>query len=89
MKSGVIGIATAAVSALAGARSFRFDDLAIGAAPSGWNCGVTGRGSPKWTIERDPSGGTGNMMLQSGSGTFLWCLKAGTALAGGVVWRRA
>jgi len=85
MKSGVIGIAAAAASALAGAQSLRFDDLPVGATPSGWTCGVTGRGSPKWSVERDPSGGTGNVLLQSGTGTFPWCVKAGTALADGAV----
>lgn len=85
MKSGVAGIAAVAVSALAGAQSFRFDDLTVGAAPSGWTCGVTGRGSPRWTIEREPSGAAGNVLLQSGSGTFPWCVKDRLSVANGAV----
>lgn len=85
MKSGVVGIAAAAVSALAGTQGFRFDDLPVGAAPSGWECGVTGGGHPRWTVERDPSGSAGNVLLQSGSGTFPWCVKSGTAISNGAV----
>ena len=85
MKSGVIGFAAGAVSALAGAQSFRFDDLPVGAAPGGWTCGVTGSGSPRWTVERDPSGAAGNVLLQSGSGTFPWCVKTRLSVTSGSV----
>jgi len=85
MKSGVIGVAAAAVSALAGAQSFRFDDSTVGAAPSGWTCGVTGRGSPRWTIEPEPSGGGGKVLLQSGSGTFPWCVRDRLSVTDGAV----
>jgi len=32
-----------------------FDLMQAGAAPSGWVCGVTGKGAPRWTIEADPT----------------------------------
>lgn len=85
MKSGVIGVAAAAVSALAGAQSFRFDYLPVGAAPSGWTCGVTGPGSPRWTVERAPAGAVGNVLLQGGSGTFPWCVKTRLSVTDGSV----
>ena len=52
-----------------------FDMMNTGAAPSGWVCGVTGKGSPRWTIELDPSApGAHRVLQQSGSGTFPWCV---------------
>lgn len=103
MKQSVIGIAAAATVVFAGAQTIRFDNDPVGAAPAGWTCGVTGRGSPRWTIE--PGQGGGRVLLQGGSGTFPWCVRSGAAIvdgfveakfqpisgredqAGGVVWR--
>src|SRR4051812_36644656 len=83
MKQSVIGIAAAATAVFAGAQTIRFDNDPPGAAPAGWTCGVTGRGSPRWTVEPAPGGG--RMLLQGGSGTFPWCVRSGTALADGFV----
>jgi hypothetical protein len=64
---------------------------------------MTGRGAPKWTVERDEGGGT--LLKQSGKATYPVALKEGTTVrdgfvevkfkpisgsedrAGGVVWR--
>ena len=63
-----------------------FDAYARGAAPEGWTCGVTGRGTPKWAVDADPSAPTApNVLRQSGSGTFPWCVKKGVSLADGFV----
>jgi hypothetical protein len=63
-----------------------FDHDATGAAPSGWVCGVTGRGTPKWTIEKDAGAASPpNVLKQSGSGDFPWCVKRGASLADGFV----
>src|SRR5205823_6856804 len=35
------------------AETVNFDQDKTGAPPAGWKCGVTGRGSPKWTVEKD------------------------------------
>jgi len=52
-----------------------FDLMQAGAAPSGWVCGVTGKGAPRWTIEADPTAPSKpNVLRQSGSGTFPWCV---------------
>lgn len=54
--------------------------------PAGWVGGVTGRGTPHWAMAADPSApGKGQVLLQSGSGRFPWCVKSGTALADGFV----
>jgi len=63
-----------------------FDQDQVGAAPAGWVCGVTGRGSPKWTVEADSTAPSKpNVLKQSSSGTFPWCVKKGVALADGFV----
>jgi len=35
------------------AETITFDKDPVGALPAGWVAGVTGRGSPKWAIEKD------------------------------------
>ena len=68
------------------ARTISFDHDRTGALPSDWNAGVTGSGSPKWTIEQDATAPSApNVLKQSGSGTFPWCVKQGMAFADGAV----
>ena len=63
-----------------------FDQDQTGAPPGGWTCGVTGRGSPKWTVEADSTAPSKhNVLKQSGTGTFPWCAKKGVAIADGFV----
>ena len=63
-----------------------FDKDSAGAAPPGWTCGVTGRGSPKWLIEADPSAPSQpNVLKQSGQGTFPWCARREVAISDGFV----
>ncbi|GAB3758257.1 hypothetical protein GCM10028796_03610 [Ramlibacter monticola] len=83
MKQSIIGIAAATAAAWVGAQSIRFDSEPTGAAPAGWTCGVTGHGSPRWTVEPGQAGG--RVLLQSGNGTFPWCVRSGTAVADGFV----
>ena len=68
------------------AETINFDQDAADSAPSGWTAGVTGRGTPKWAIEADPTAPSApNVLKQSGAGTFPWCVKSGTALTDGMV----
>jgi hypothetical protein len=77
----VIMVATSAF-----AETDTFDKTPAGSPPSDWTCGVTGRGSPKWMIESDPSAPSQpNVLKQSGSGTFPWCVKKGVSIADGYV----
>ena len=63
-----------------------FDQEKTGAAPVGWSCGVTGKGSPRWTVDADSSAPSKpNVLRQSGSGAFPWCMKTGTLVADGFV----
>jgi hypothetical protein len=70
--------------AMAETRTFEAD--VVGQPPAGWTCGATGRGSPKWSIEADPTApGRGKVLRQSGTATFPWCVKADTRLSDGWV----
>jgi hypothetical protein len=73
-------------SATAAAQTAGFDADPTGALPAGWRAGVTGRGSPKWTVEADASAPSRpNVLKQSGSGTFPWCVRPDVTLADGWV----
>jgi len=68
------------------ADTINFDSDPVGASPAGWSGGVTGSGSAKWSVEPDPTAPSPpNVLKQSGSGSFPWCIKTGTALADGAV----
>src|SRR3954470_4133889 len=84
------GLAMALLSVLgataASAQTESFDQDKPGAARSGWECGVTGRGNPRWAVEPDRSAPSApNVLRQSGSGTFPWCVKNGVSVADGFV----
>jgi len=73
-------------SATAAAQTAGFDGDSTGALPAGWRGGVTGRGSPKWTVEADASAlSKPNVLKQSGSGSFPWCVRPDVAVADGWV----
>ena len=74
------------LSATAAAQTVGFDGDPTGAVPSGWRPGITGRGTPKWTVEADASAPSRpNVLKQSGSGTFPWCVRPEVAIADGFV----
>jgi len=71
---------------IAMAETINFDQEKVGALPAGWKAGVTGRGSPKWTVEKDDTAPSPpNVLRQSGSGTFPWCVKTDTSIENGSV----
>jgi hypothetical protein len=73
---------TAATAALADSENF--DQTPAGLLPSNWVCGVTGKGSPIWKVEADGSAPSQpNILKQSGSGTFPWCVKKDASIKDG------
>jgi hypothetical protein len=61
-----------------------FDDAPIGSAPKGWTITMTGRGDPKWTVEKDDTAPSrGNVLKQSGRATYPLVLKDGTKIKNG------
>ncbi len=62
-----------------------FDSSATGTLPEGWKAGVTGAGSPRWSVERDATAPSApNVLKQSGRGAFPWCVKE-ASIANGFV----
>jgi hypothetical protein len=82
----IAGLAIAGLAAGAQAQTINFDNDPTGTAPAGWVCGSTGGGLPRWVVEADPGAASPpNVLKQSGSGPFPWCVKQGTSLADGAV----
>jgi hypothetical protein len=68
------------------ADTVNFDAEKPGALPAGWVAGVTGRGTPRWAVASDPKAPSPpNVLTQSGSGTFPWCVKKDVILKDGFV----
>jgi hypothetical protein len=68
------------------AQCINFDNDNTGSLPAGWSAGVTGRGAPKWALEADASAPSKpNVLKQSGSGTFPYCVLTQSSLADGYV----
>src|SRR2546428_4087613 len=79
-------LASVAIMTTTHAETVSFDRDAPGALPAGWRSGVTGRGSPKWPVEAGASAPSRpNVLKQSGSGTFPWCVRSDASLADGYV----
>lgn len=68
------------------AESVNFDDAKTSEVPKGWTAGVTGTGTPTWTIEADASAPSKpNVLKQSGEGTYPYCVKKDVAIKDGFV----
>jgi hypothetical protein len=66
--------------------AMNFDEDKAGAPPKGWTLTMTGRGTPKWTVERDDTAPSkGQVLKQSGTATFPLALKDGTSIKNGFV----
>ena len=86
MKGAIMAAVTVVSTGAAFAETKNFDQHKPGAVPAGWECGVTGRGTPRWTVEADRSAPSGpNVLRQAGSGTFPWCVKKGASISDGFV----
>ncbi len=63
-----------------------FDKTPIGQLPDGWVGGVTGQGTPKWSVEADTTAPSQpNALKQSGEGDYPWCVKKDVSLKDGYV----
>ncbi len=81
LMSWLLAIATPAMG-----ETIRFSTQRTGALPAGWVCGVTGHGNPTWNIEADTTDpGHGNVLKQSGSGDFPWCVNQAASVTDGFV----
>ncbi len=86
MKIPLVVAGTIALTTAAFADADTFDKAPVGSPPAPWSCGVTGSGSPKWTIVADASAPSQpNALKQSGAGTFPWCVRKDVSLKDGFV----
>ena len=86
MKGANMVALTVLAASAAFAETDNFDKYPRGAEPEGWTCGVTGRGTPKWAVDADPSAPSApHVLRQGGSGTFPWCVKKAVSIADGFV----
>jgi hypothetical protein len=87
MKASVFTIiVTSMATALAAAETVNFDDMRVGAVPSGWTATQTGTGAAKWSVEKDASAPSKpNVLKQSGQATFPVCIKNDTNIKDGFV----
>jgi len=86
MKEACIAVATVFATNAAFAETINFDADGPGALPSGWRQGVTGKGSPKWAVLADDSAPSKpNVLQQSGSGAFPWCVLKDAKVENGFV----
>ena len=70
----------------AAANTEGFDTGTPGTLPPGWEGGITGRGTARWEIQADPTAPSPPQVLsQTGSATFTWCVKKDASLADGYV----
>ena len=86
MKGAIMVALTVLSATAASAETYDFDQDKPGTLPAGWSCGVTGKGSPRWAVEGERSAPSApNVLRQSGSGTFPWCVRTDASLADGFV----
>jgi hypothetical protein len=76
-----------AISVSAAAETVNFDSFPAGNPPAPWKTGQAGgRGTAVWKIEADPSAPSKpNVLHQSGSAGYAWCVKTDTSIADGTV----
>jgi hypothetical protein len=68
------------------AETVNFDGDTTGATPKGWTLTMTGRGTPKWTVEWDDTAPSKRKVLkQLGEATYPIALKDGTSIKDGFV----
>ena len=84
---GILTIAaTILATSVAFAETVTFDDAKTGSLPAGWIGGVTGSGTPKWSVEVEASAPSRpNVLRQAGKGTYPWCVKKDTSIKDGFV----
>ena len=86
MNTLALAVLACATAFSAHAETENFDRTEPGSLPEGWQAGVTGKGSPRWAVGADPTAPSGgNVLQQTGSGTYPWCVKKDVSLADGFV----
>ena len=86
MKQACIAVATIFAASASYAETINFDGDAPGSLPPAWEQGVTGRGTAKWAVRQDASAPSRpNVLQQSGTGSFPWCVLRRSSVENGFV----
>jgi hypothetical protein len=86
MKKTVVAVGGLLAAGGALGQTIGFDAETSGTLPAAWEQGVTGKGAPRWTVLQDASAPSGpNVLQQSGTGTFPWCVLRASSLENGYV----
>ena len=84
MKSTLLAVSLFSTTSHVLATNENFDSFSAGKPPSGWFCGVTGGGTPHWTVGTDISAPNHPKVLkQSGIADFPWCVKENVRVSNG------
>jgi hypothetical protein len=68
------------------AQGIAFESDPVGAPPKAWTLTMTGKGTPRWTVEHDDTAPSkGRVLKQSGAAAYPLALKDGTSLKDGFV----
>jgi hypothetical protein len=85
-RSAVMTIILFGATVAGAAQSANFGGDTVGAPPKGWTLTMTGRGTPRWTVERDETAPSkGQVLKQSGTATYPLALRQGTDIKDGFV----
>jgi hypothetical protein len=75
MKTLIVSAGLAVFACHAAGEAINFDSDEAGKPPSGWTCGTTGKGNPRWAVEAERTAPSApNVLKQSGIATFPWCV---------------
>jgi hypothetical protein len=86
MKQACIAIAGVFAATAAFAETINFDHEPAGRLPGAWRQGVTGKGAALWAVRADPSAPSEpNVLQQSATGAFPWCVLAQSSIQDGFV----
>lgn len=84
-----LAFATGLAAITAQAQTVTFNDAETGKPPAGWTVAITGRGEPRWTVEKDDSApGRPGVLKQSGEvprSSFPLCIKDTPVIQDGFV----
>jgi hypothetical protein len=85
----ILSVMAALASGAAVGQPIKFDGDEPGKAPSGWTVAITGKGEPKWTVERDDSAPSKSGVLKQSAEVpimnFPLCIKDAPTLKNGFV----
>jgi hypothetical protein len=86
MNKTIVAMGSLLAAGAALGETINFDKETPGTLPPTWQQGVTGKGAPRWEVREDLSAPSRpNVLQQSASGTFPWCVLRGSALENGYV----